>query len=128
MLRELPEKYRAALAKAYDFLRHQMNERINVAANDVVVQVEGRLQTFADDAVRRRDRLGTPLSKEDVATLERLRQDIESVGSKVRQIRDELAVLVSADDRLGSGDAEAPKSETRPPNPHRADQLLEKAP
>jgi GTPase SAR1 family protein len=89
--------YTKAQREHYAYLEHQALQRVDAAADSVLVQATGKLDTFIHDAAKRVERLGRPLSEREVAELSDLVASARQLRGRLIAIHGELAALVDVD-------------------------------
>lgn len=94
---DIERVYVQAQREHYAYLEHQAVQRVDAAAQNVLAQATGRLDTFIYDANKRVERLGRPLSKREVSALDDLVGRARQHRGRLLAIHGELAALVDLD-------------------------------
>ena len=100
---DIRKRYADAQSAAYHHIITQAHERVLAAGPSLLAQVHGRLETFINDAQRRIQRLGTPLSPDASARLHavatsvvELRKEVEAVAKDVTYLADASETTTTA--------------------------------
>lgn len=91
LVRDLTARYKKALDDGYQLLLGQVRERVSSIMDSLSRQARGRLETFVDDATRRIDRLGTPLSATEASRLKGIADALGVIQGKLNVLAEVLA-------------------------------------
>src|SRR5262249_53375167 len=90
----IKKKYQEIFQEKFDHIGVQASERVSATAQGLLQQVRGRLETFIADARRRIDRLGSPLTADAIARLQRAAVQVALVRERTELIGRELAGML----------------------------------
>lgn len=94
---EIPQRYNAAQRDHYPLLERQIRERVEAAASTVLMQAMAKLDTFITDATTRVERLGRPLTAQEVEALNSLSARSKEQRRRLLALQTQLAALVGVD-------------------------------